>query len=695
MCKNCMPKETKRTLQESLAEEQDNARLGLLTKVPCQLNDNFTIDDYAFLEGESAEKCPDTVHENLWEQAKLNMNYGLYRVHPTPGGKKEQPEDNGKFSVKTGDVFQIRGFDLANMTLVYNGHGWVVMDVLTTTETARQAWKKVVKVYLNDDKIDMVLYSHSHIDHYGGIGGLQKYFSKKCRIIAPKGFTENAVSENIYAGTAMKRRAIYQYGSNLPTGPEGQVDCGLGKAVANGENTILKPTREIGFEDYDKNKNYHTAHHTHDLEIQIQFTPGTEAPAEMNIYMPGQKVLFIAENCAGTLHNALTPRGAQVRDLLAWANFLDQTLVTFPDVETVCSAHNWPHFGPDQSRSFIEIQRDMYRYINNATLHLINRGYTLDEVGRMLSGEDGTMPLPKEFKNEWCCHGFYGTFNHNAKAVYQRYIGWYDGNPAHLNPHKPTDRANLYVNTFGAKKICEEARKALGEKDYAWAVELYDYLFNATCDLKGVDLDVERFNYATALKQLGYQSEASTWRNMYLSAAAEIDPHDNNKPVIDPSKKILTFPESTILAMSLEMILQYLGIMLDSKKVEDDSYLLEMSVEVTTGKTGEIRETCEKAFVRVDRGILHYRRIDDQVKGYVAETEGTIRVRADKLTFFKAFVDNDSKAIIGLTIESPEKPDNNGKPDNERARRIIETFIGDYLTRFPIGFPIMTPRPEL
>lgn len=684
MCEKCMPKEIDPSLKDSLAQEQDNAQRGLLVKVQCQLKNIFRMDNYAFLEEKEADTCPDTVHENLWEQAKLNMNYGLYRVYPTPGEVEEQPEDHEKIKVAKGDVFQIRGFDLANMTLVYNGHGWVVMDVLTTSETAREAWDKVVKVYLNDDKIDMVLYSHSHIDHYGGIGGLKDYLNEGHQVIAPKGFTENAVSENIYAGTAMKRRAMYQYGSNLNVGVKGQVDCGLGKAVANGKNTILKPTQEIGFEDYDENRKYYTVPGT-DLKMQIQLTPGTEAPAEMNIYMPEHKVLFIAENCAGTLHNALTPRGAQVRDLLAWANFLDQTLVTFPDIETVCSAHNWPHFGADQSRSFIEVQRDMYRYINNATLHLINQGYTIDEVGRILSGEDGTVPVPGAFKNEWCCHGFYGTFNHNAKAVYQRYIGWYDGNPAHLNRHKPTERANRYVSAFGAENICEKARKALNRGDYAWAVELYDYLFNATYVLEDTVLQAARPDYAEALKQLGYQSEASTWRNMYLSAAAEIDPHDNDQPAADVSANVLTFPPTTIRAMSLEMILQYLGIMLDSKKVEQEHFQLEMNVEVTNE---EIRE---KAFVRVDRGILHYR-IDDLDKGQVTETEGTIRVEAGQLIFFKAFVDNDSKAIKKLTIESIGKSDKDSNPDNEKARETIKTFIEEYLTRFPISFPIMTPR---
>ena len=417
-------------------------------------------------------------------------------------------QENQRYTV---NVFQIRGYDLAGMTIVYDGTGWVVMDVLTTSERAEAVWTEIVNVYLEEENpekakphtINTVIYSHSHIDHYGGIGGLKGFFSDGIVILAPGGFTKHAVSENIYVGTAMKRRAAYQYGSRLELGAKGRVDCGLGKEVSEGTNTLIVPTREIGFDDYLSGKKYSAYNATtreilaetpgessDDLILQMQYTPGTEAPAEMNVYLPGQKILFIAENCAGTLHNTLTPRGAEVRDPLAWADFLDETLVTFPDLETVCGAHNWPHFGHGDSMKFLEIQRDMYRYINNATLRLVNLGYTIDEVGRMISGEDGSVPLPEAFAGEWCCHGFYGTYNHDAKAVYQRYIGWYDGNPAHLNRHKPKDRANRYVQAFGAAAIIAEAGKALGktnaepekngkEPDYEWAAKLLDYILNA------------------------------------------------------------------------------------------------------------------------------------------------------------------------------------------------------------------------
>lgn len=385
----------------------------------------------------------------------------------------------------------------------------------------------------------------------------------------------------------------------------------------------------------------------------------------MNVYLPDQKVLFIAENCAGTLHNALTPRGAQVRDLLAWAGFLDETIVTFSDMEIVCSAHNWPHFGREESIRFIGIQRDMYRYVNNATLHLVNLGYTIDEVGRMVSGEDGTIPLPEEFANEWCSHGYYGTYNHDAKAVYQRYIGWYDGNPAHLNRHKPVERATRYVDAFGADAILEKAKDAHNAKDYAWAAELFDLLMNAEEGkvLPSI-LKEARGTYADTLRNLGYGSEAATWRNMYLTGAQEIE---MDGTVV---KGTLAFADDTINAMSLEMILQYMGIMLDSRKVEKDRKRLAMSVSVTTAKGTEY------ANIQVDRGILGYRIVSGA--GELA-SGADIVVKGNKLDFFRAFVDNSRESLRKVVA--------NAAQESQAAE-----FISGYLTRFPIGFPIMTPR---
>lgn len=663
--------EIQSNLSKSYAREAANARKGLLVEAPLDIPGCFEMSQYSFLK--ENPNIPDTVHPNLWAHARLNMNVGLFRVNRIV--PDEKPEKNGHFRLEQGDVFQLRGYDLANMTIVYDGISWIVMDVLTTKETAGAAWEQVVRNYLSPSiEIGSVVYSHSHIDHYGGIEGLKPFFKETCEIIAPKGFTEHAVSENIYAGTAMSRRAVYQYGSTLPVSPSGQVDCGLGKAVAKGSNGILTPQKEISEADYGEKQYYEWCSYS-GLRMQFQYTPGTEAPAEMNVYLPDQKLLFIAENCAGTLHNALTPRGAQVRDLLAWANYLDATLLTFPDMEILCAAHNWPRWSQEECVRFIEVQRDMYRYINNTTLHLVNLGYTLDEVGRMLSGEDGTMPIPEEFANEWCCHGFYGTFNHNAKAVYQRYIGWYDSNPAHLNRHKPADRADRYMDAFGASAIAAAVRAALEAKDYAWAAELSDLIMNAAPEKTDDVLLQVRTDYVEALRQMGYQSEASTWRNMYLTAALEIAMPQNTEGG-NASKHYLEFPDSTIQAMSLEMMLQYMGIMLDSRKVEADRYRLTMEI---TSQSETENKGQEFAVVRIQRGVLHYRIVEEaQLTG-----KADIQVCGRHVDLFRYFIDQDIHKKSSLCFSAAEQT------------AAADDFISSYLTRFSIAFPIMTPRKDL
>lgn len=681
-------------LNKSLDSERRNAEKGLLYRV-C-LKDYKPKELYKFLyEKNSGE----SIHDNLLEQAKLNMKYGLYLVSAGKKcGEEKRPDQMGKdekYSASKGDVFQIRGYDLASMTLVYDGSGWIVMDVLTTKERAEAVWNDIVVEYFNLARdqpcINTIIYSHSHIDHYGGIGGLEKYIRPDCEILAPEGFTKYAVSENIYVGAAMKRRAMYQYGSNLPLDATGCVDCGLGKAVSVGTNTIRIPTIEIGSENYLSGKKYCVYDATEgkllktkkeviekadNLILQIQYTPGTEAPAEMNVYMPEQKVLFIAENCAGTLHNTLTPRGAEVRDPLAWANFLDETLVSFPDLEIVCNAHNWPHFGHEDSVEFIEIQRDMYRYINNATLHLINLGYTIDEVGRMISGEDGTIPLPKDFADTWCCHGFYGTYNHDAKAVYQRYMGWYDGNPSHLNRHKPADRASRYVKAFnGAEGLLEHAEKAFQDMDYEWAAELYDYLLNADRTLiTDVSFSKAAEGYAATLREMGYRSESPSWRNMYLTGAREVallkDSYNSNS-----TASHLEFDENTVNAMTLEMILQYIGIMLDSRSLKEELGCGSLTIQIKM--TGSKATEYAKVSVKADRGVLDYRILTEEEK-----EESGILIEGEKSVIFYAFVEHDITKLETLIIDS-----------NDRLK--VGNFITNCLTRFPLNFPIMTSVPPL
>ncbi len=560
------------------------------------------------------------------------------------------------FRVTKGDVFQIRGYDISNMTLMYGFCGWIVMDVLTVSEVAAAAWKNLVQKYLKDAPIRGVIYSHSHLDHYGGIDGIKPFFAKNITIYAPEGFTKHAVSENIYVGPVMQRRAIYQFGHLLQIQPDRQIDAGLGKVTAKGQSTLLAPTREIGFKDYKRGKNYAEIC-VSCIRLQLQLTPDTEAPAEMNVYAPKEKILFAAENCTGTLHNVLTPRGAQVRDALAWANYIDQAIVSFPDLTAVCSSHNWPHFGNEDSIQYLGLQRDLYRYIHNMSLHLINLGYTIDEVGRLLSDKIG---MPEELQNEWCAHGFYGTASHNSKAVYQRYIGWIDGNPVNLNRNMPTVSATKYVEYMNGydtiiRKVAEELY--LVNPNHAWIAEVLNLVMYADIP---EDKTLARNQLAQSLRGLGYRSEAATWRNMYLSAAEELSG-------VLPPENYQKFADDTINTMSLEMILQLIGIMYDGK--EGNPVLESKVMGVQT------ESHCpEYANVHVKRGVVHYR------TGRGREAEASFSVTGSKVDFFRAFVDKDTAAQLRL-FTTPE------------SKQFAEELL-KHLRRFPINFPIMTPRPE-
>ncbi len=587
------------------------------------------------------------------------MNAGLFRVNnieKNATADEQAKKSGGAFRVSRGDVFQIRGYDISNMTLIYGLCGWILMDVLTVSEVAAAAWKNLVQKYLKDAPIRCVIYSHSHLDHYGGVGGLKPFFAKNVALYAPEGFTKHAVSENIYVGPVMQRRAMYQFGHLLPVQSDRQIDAGLGKVTAKGHSTLLAPTREIGFGDYKRGKNYAEIC-VNCVRLQFQLTPDTEAPAEMNVYAPEQKVLFAAENCTGTLHNVLTPRGAQVRDTLAWANYIDQTIVSFPDLTAVCSAHNWPHFGNEDSIRYLELQRDMYRFIHNRTLHLVNLGYTIDEVGRLLSDKIG---MPEELQNEWCAHGFYGTANHNAKAVYQRYIGWFDGNPVNLNRNMPTVSATKYVeymNGYDAivRKVAEELY--LVNPNHAWIAEVLNLIMNADIP---EDKTLARNQLARSLRELGYRSEAATWRNMYLSAAEELSG-------VLPPENYQRFDDDTIHTMSLDRILQLIGIMYDGK---EGNPVLESSV---MGVQTEGRRP-EYASVRIGRGVVHYR------TGYGCKREATFTVIGSKVDFFRALAEEDQAAQLRL-FTTPE------------SRQYADELL-THLRRFPINFPIMTPRPE-
>ncbi|MEJ2717339.1 MAG: MBL fold metallo-hydrolase, partial [Deltaproteobacteria bacterium] len=331
----------------------------------------------------------------------------------------------------------MRGYDLSNITYIKGDTGWIVFDPLISAETAAAAHKLVEK-HLGKRPVVAVVYSHSHVDHFGGVKGIvseDDVKAGKVRILAPKGFLDHAVSENVFAGNAMSRRAMYQGGLTVPVGPKGQIDVGLGKAASTGRVTLIPPTDIIG--------KTPTEITIDGVTMVFQYTPGTEAPAEMNTYFPQFKALWMAENCTSVMHNIYTIRGAEIRDSYAWAHFINQAIDLFGDkTDVVFASHHWPRRGRKKVIAFLGKQRDLYKYIHDQTLRLANHGYTMIEIAEM-------MKLPKSLDDEFFNRGYYGTLNHNVKGVYQKYLGWYDGNPAHLHPLPPVDAGKNYVEYMG------------------------------------------------------------------------------------------------------------------------------------------------------------------------------------------------------------------------------------------------------
>lgn len=432
---------------------------------------------YDFISGEA----PATVNPSLWRQAGLLTRAGLFRVAER--------------------VYQVRGFDISNMTIVVGDSGFILIDPLTSREAAGAALA-LVRRHLGPRPVRAIIYSHSHADHFGGVRGV---YEEGVEIVAPEGFMMHAVSENVIAGNAMSRRAQYQFGSSLRPGPEGQMSSGIGPAVSNGTITLIPPTRTIS----------RTGEEVvlDGVRIEFQLTPETEAPAEMNFFFPDFGVLCLAENANASMHNVLTPRGALVRDAKAWADYLTEALRLFGDrSEIMVTSHAWPRFGGARVRDFIASHRDAYKFLHDQTVRLMNAGYTDREIAERAA-------LPPSLARRWFNRGYYGTMRHNSRAVYQRYMGWYDGNPSNLNPLPPEEEAVRYVRAMGGEAgALAEARRAYGEGDYRWAARVLNHVVFANPDSADA-----RTLLAQTHRQMGFQAESAIWRNMYLTAAQELE----------------------------------------------------------------------------------------------------------------------------------------------------------------------------
>jgi alkyl sulfatase BDS1-like metallo-beta-lactamase superfamily hydrolase len=442
---------------------------------------------YAFAKGDA----PPTVNPSLWRQARLNDIHGLFEV--TPG------------------VYQVRGYDLSNMTIIEGEDGRIVIDPLTARETAYAAYRLVERT-LGVRPITAVIFTHSHVDHFGGIAGVitrDEIAERGVRVIAPAGFIEEATSENVIAGIAMRRRADLMYGRRLPRGVRGHVDSGLGKSPAWGTVGLEIPTEQIDTTP--------TELTIDGVRFVFQYTPESEAPAELTFYLPDKKAFCGAEVVSHTMHNLYTLRGAKVRDALRWSGYIDEALVLFgEEAEVMFASHHWPTWGNARIVDYLEKQRDTYKYIHDQTMRLASSGATPREIAEQLE-------LPESLATTFANRGYYGTVKHNAKAVYQWYFGWYDGNPAHLDPLPPEENGAKYVEAMGgAASVFEKARAAYDAGEYRWAASLLDHLIFADA----ADGEAEEL-LARTYEQLGYAAESGPWRDVYLSGAYELR---NGKP---------------------------------------------------------------------------------------------------------------------------------------------------------------------
>ena len=543
-------------LDFSNTEDFKEASRGLIEAVPDLIvkgaNDRmvWNLKQYGFLKG----VAPETVNPSLWRNALLNMNAGLFKV--------------------TDRIYQLRGFDLSNMSVIETDNGIIVIDPLITAEVAKEALDLYYR-HRPKKPLVAVIYTHSHVDHWGGVKGVvreEEVKAGRVKIIAPEGFLEHAISENLLAGNVMARRASYMFGNLISKSPQGQIDAGIGKTTSAGTVTLIAPTDLVTKTGQEMTVD--------GVRIVFQLTPDSEAPSEMNFYLPQFRALCLAENANATLHNLYTLRGAQVRDAKAWAKYLNESVRLFGDrTEVLFTGHFFPRFGRARIIDFLEKQADTYQYIHDQTLRLANHGYTMNEIAESIK-------LPDSLGREWFNRGYYGTINHNAKAVYQRYLGWFDGNPAHLNPLPPEQAGKKYVEFMGgAEAIISKAQQAFEKGEYRWVAEVLGHVVFAEPEHSKA-----RALAASALEQLGYQSESAVWRNFYLTGAAELR-HGVRK---GPAPSTLT--SDTVRAATTDMFFDYLSIRLNGPKADGKKITIHWNFP----------DTGQQYLVRLRHSVLSY-----------------------------------------------------------------------------------------
>jgi len=540
-------------------EELEFAQRGLIASEPVvdiRTHEGKPVWDmkkYEFLGLE--QPAPDTVNPALWRHAQRDSIHGLFKVSDR--------------------IYQVRGYDISVISFVEGKTGYIVIDPLISTESAKAALELVYK-HLPKKPIVAVIYTHSHVDHWGGVKGIvsdEDVKAGRVRIIAPEGFMKEAISENVMVGNAMARRATYMFGPFLENGPKGQVDAGMGKTTSNGTVSLIPPTEEIIKTGQELTID--------DIKFIFQLTPGTEAPVEMNFYLPQMKALCIAENCTASLHNLLTPRGALVRDGKAWAYFIDEAIELFGDkTEVVFHCHHWPRWGKEQINDYLKKQRDLYKYIHDQTVRLINHGYTMTECAEMIQ-------LPPSLAKEVYNRNFYGTINFNVKAVYQRYLGWFDANPANLYPLPPEEASKRYVEFMGGSAaVLTKARIYFEKGDYRWVAQVVNHVVFAEPENKEA-----RELQAKTLERLGFQTESAVWRNFYLSGAKELrDGVPKNVPMRLGSLDV-------IRSLTLDMYFDYLAVLLNGPKAAEKRITVDWV----------FTDTKQEYSVTLENGVLNYK----------------------------------------------------------------------------------------
>ncbi|MBN9532143.1 MAG: MBL fold metallo-hydrolase [Alphaproteobacteria bacterium] len=576
----------------------------------------FDLSSYEFLKGDA----PESANPSLWRHAKILTRHGLFRVADR--------------------IYQVRGFDISTISFIDAGAGWIVVDPLTTVEAAAAALD-LLTAHVATKPVLAVIYSHSHVDHYGGVGGVTNaadVAAGKVKVIAPEGFLEHAVSENIIAGPAMLRRARFQFGLTLPRGAEGEMTSGLGPCPSLGSLSLIAPTDLITRTGQEMVIG--------DVRLEFQLTPGTEAPAEMNFYLPQFRAVFMAENANLTMHNLLPARGALVRDSKAWADYLTESIRLFADRSDVMfAAHGIPRFGQDEIKAFLSSHRDAYKYLHDQAVRLMNMGLVGAEIAEVLK-------LPEVLAKQWFNRGYYGTMSHNTKAIYQRYMGWFDANPANLDPLPPEPAAKKYVAAMGGpNKAMALAEAAVRDGELRWAAMVLNHIvFDDEKNQPARNL------LADVYTQLGYRAEAGTWRNIYLTGAQELRSGPVSLPPGGLSPDVLS-------ATTTAMLLDFAAVRVNPEKATRQNFKL--NIELTDRK--------EKHLITVGNGVLvHEEGVED------ANAGASLRMaRPDLLlTLFAGLPAKDRIAAGAITVT--------GNAD-------LYLALVDLLEAPAPNFPIVTP----